>query len=183
MTPVYFSQHDKRWKNYPYRVKDEKTTISSSGCGVTCSAMVINSLFDKNIYPHDTAWYSMQTGGKAYKQGTYYSYFANHFKIYGLTCTQLNYANDYKKTTASTLSNVAKSAIDGLNKGKWLICAMGKGKWTNSGHFVLAYKYANGRIFIHDPNTTKKELSETSANTFFSEVKYCFALDVQEFIK
>ena len=41
-TPVYYSQIDSRWKNHPYTaIGKASQTIGTSGCGPTCSAMVV----------------------------------------------------------------------------------------------------------------------------------------------
>ena len=46
MNKVYYNQADSRWANHPYTCNYPgytNTTIKSSGCGVTCGAMVISS--------------------------------------------------------------------------------------------------------------------------------------------
>ena len=42
--PVSYLQKDPRWKDKPYRVPGESSTIGSAGCGPSCAAMVIETL-------------------------------------------------------------------------------------------------------------------------------------------
>jgi len=147
-------QTDARWKSIPYAVKGEKATIGSAGCGITCMAMVIASLVNKNITPIDTAKWSLEHGYKAYKQGTYYSYFFPQGKAYGINVTQLNTSNIYKSNSASA-EKIRLSAINELKNGNWIIACMGKGNWTSSGHYVLCYAVDENMIYINDPASTK----------------------------
>jgi len=42
---TYYSQADSRWANHKYSaINDKSQTIKSSGCGPTCSAMVVSSI-------------------------------------------------------------------------------------------------------------------------------------------
>ena len=47
--PVSYLQKDPRWKDKPYRVPGESSTIGSAGCGPTCAAMVIETLDRKSV--------------------------------------------------------------------------------------------------------------------------------------
>ena len=38
--PVSYLQNDPRWKNKPYRVKGESSTIGSAGCGPTSAPVL-----------------------------------------------------------------------------------------------------------------------------------------------
>ena len=69
--PVSYLQNDPRWKDKPYRVKGESSTVGSAGCGPTCAAMVIQTITGKTFTPEDACNWSIQHGYKALKQGTY----------------------------------------------------------------------------------------------------------------
>ena len=133
MTPEDYMQTDPSWSWMPYRVKGENTTIKTSGCGITCAAMVIASLKNENVTPADTARWSMEHGFKAYRQGTYYSYFTPQLAAYGIECKQVNASSVYHGSSgAKAVNDKARASV---KDGNWMICAMGKGDWTRSGHF------------------------------------------------
>ena len=48
--PVSYFQTDPRWKNIPYAVKGESSTIGGSGCGPSSAAMILATWADKNAY-------------------------------------------------------------------------------------------------------------------------------------
>ena len=64
MSKVYYSQADPRWAYHPYTCDVDgyrDTTIKSSGCGVTCGAMVISSS-RQIIYPDEMGDIAMANG-------------------------------------------------------------------------------------------------------------------------
>jgi hypothetical protein len=64
---VYYKQWDERWAKYPYGTSG---TIQSSGCGITCMAMVIATFCDKTVTPPTMADLSMKNGGYVPGQGS-----------------------------------------------------------------------------------------------------------------
>ena len=55
--PVSYLQTDPRWKNVPYAVKGEHSTIGGSGCGPTSMAMVLATWADPAVTPlTECAW-------------------------------------------------------------------------------------------------------------------------------
>ena len=177
--PVCYLQTDPKWKNYNYSAKGEKKTIGSSGCGVVVAAMVIATLKDKNVTPVTTAEWSMSHGYKALNQGTYYTYFVPQFAQYGITCKRLNQSNLYGQSS----SDYHTEALSALKNGNWVIACMGKGTWTNSGHFILLYKYENGYIYVNDPASTKANRIKNTWNLFAKQVKYLWIVDVPDGFK
>ena len=64
MNKVYYNQADPRWANHPYTCDVDgyrDKTIKSSGCGVTCGAMVISSC-KETIYPDAMGDIAMENG-------------------------------------------------------------------------------------------------------------------------
>ena len=49
---------------------------------------------------------------------------------------------------------------DRLKDGNLIICAMGPGDFTNSGHFIVIYDYSRKKFSVNDPfsytNSSKK---------------------------
>lgn len=174
--PVSYLQTDKRWRSHRYAASGENTNIGSSGCGITCTAMILATLVDSNITPIYTAEWSMKHGYKAYKQGTYYSYFVPQLKEYGIKCRQLNNSNIYHGSNNAKKYN--DEVVELLKRGHWVICCMGKGDWTSSGHFVLAYGISNGNILIRDPNSTLKRRTVAPVTKFQYQVKYYWYVEI-----
>lgn len=175
VTPIYYMQNDSRWKSKPYRVHGkENSTIGSAGCGPTSAAMILATFVNKDITPVTTANWSMANGFKAVNQGTYYTYFKAQFAKYNMVSKQLNPASVYHNKNAS----VHNTALNELKAGKWLICCMGPGIWTKAGHFILVYKYENGKVYINDPaSKASNRICNTWENLKY-EVKYYFSIDI-----
>ena len=174
--PISYLQTDARWKNKPYRVKGETATIGDSGCGPTCAAMLLSTLTGKTITPEDTCKWSVDHGYKALNSGTYYAYFAPQFAAYGIKCWQLNWTNAYHNPKATSFDEVMKY----LEQGYYVIALMKKGTWTKSGHFVLVW-WADGKIRINDPISTKDLRVNGDPDTFRNEAAYFWIVDAREY--
>jgi len=174
--PVSYLQTDPRWKNKPYRVKGESATIGSSGCGPTAAAMLIETITGKTFTPEDACAWSLAHGYKALNAGTYYAYFKPQFAAHGINCDQLNWVNTYGKPN----SDNHRKAFDLLKQGYYLIALMGKGLWTKSGHFVVVW-WADGKVHINDPASTKAARLTGDLIAFKSQVKYYWWIDAREF--
>lgn len=174
--PIKYLQTDSRWGSLDYSAEGETTTIAKSGCGPTCAAMVIASLKDKSITPKETVAWSKKHGYKAKNQGTYYTYFMPQLAAYGIESRRVNLTNIYKKTGARV--NLIHAEIEqALKSGKWVIACMGKGIWTSSGHFVLAYKTKDEKIYINDPASAKAMRECNSLSVWQSQVKYYWIIE------
>ena len=176
--PHLYMQTDSRWAKHPYRVPGEEATIGGSGCGPTCAAMLITTLTGKHVTPVDTCAWSVAHGYKALKQGTYYGYFPPQFKAHGIICTRLNNASVYGKPK----ERVHDTVLELLQAGYYIIACMGKGVWTSSGHFVVVW-WADGKMYINDPASTKTKRVRGDVATFRRQVKYYWAIDAREYNK
>ena len=181
MTPISYLQTDRRWASNNYSAPGESTNIGRSGCGIACTAMVIASLADPSVTPEYTAKWSMAHGYKAKNQGTYYSYFKPQLAEYGIKCDQVNGATVYHG--ANSAASVNKKMVDSVKTGNWIICCMGPGDWTSSGHFVLWYGVDGDYALIRDPNSTKASRIKAKVATLQYQVKYYFEIKVSEFSK
>ena len=176
--PVSYLQTDGRWRDKPYRVTGEKSTIGSAGCGPSCAAMVISTLTGKTVTPVDTCDWSIRHGYKALNQGTYYSYFVPQLKAYGIQCKQM---------LGSRILNQPNHAIHEkvkqyLAQGYYVIALMGPGTWTKSGHFVLVWDW-DCKVRICDPASTRAERLNGDLDTFRGEVRMYWLVDAREFNK
>ena len=174
--PVSFLQTDKRWASKPYRVKGENSTIRDSGCGPTAAAMLLSTLTGKNITPEDTCKWSVDHGYKALGNGTYYAYFAPQFAAYGIKCWQLNWVNAYHNPKATSFDETVKY----LKQGYYAIALMKKGTWTGGGHFVVLW-WADGKVRINDPASTRDNRVNGNLATFKNEAAYFWIVDAREY--
>ena len=174
--PVSFLQTDKRWASKPYRVKGENSTIGDSGCGPTAAAMLLSTLTGKNITPEDTCKWSVDHGYKALGNGTYYAYFAPQFAACGIKCWQLNWVNAYHNPKATSFDETVKY----LKQGYYAIALMKKGTWTGGGHFVVLW-WADGKVRINDPASTRDNRVNGNLATFKNEAAYFWIVDAREY--
>ncbi|WP_312048112.1 C39 family peptidase [Anaerotignum sp.] len=179
MKPILNMQNDSKWASHDYSAPGEKTTIKAEGCGITCAAMVIATLADKNVTPVTTAEWSKKRGYKAKGQGTYYSYFKPQGAAYSIEITMLNSTNIYGSPT-SKFHELAKAAVE---RGDLVIACMGKGNWTTSGHYVLWYGMEGGKVQINDPWSTKPAQTNVDYNLFKSQVKFYWVVKVPDEFK
>lgn len=174
--PVSYLQSDSRWRDKPYRVSGEDSTVGSAGCGPSCAAMVIETLTGKTFTPKDACNWSIQHGYKALKQGTYYSYFRPQLAAFNIDCDQLDWTSTYGKPNHPN----HKQALELLQQGYYLIALMNKGTWTKSGHFILVW-WADNKIRITDPASTKDARANGDPNDFRSQVKYYWWVDARKY--
>ena len=176
--PVSYLQTDGRWRDKPYRVTGEKSTIGSAGCGPSCAAMVISTLTGKTVTPVDTCDWSIRHGYKALNHGTYYSYFVPQLKAYGIQCKQMLGSRILNQPQHSIHEQVKRY----LSQGYYVIALMGPGTWTKGGHFVLVWDW-DSKVRINDPASTRAERLNGDPDTFRREVRMYWLVDAREFNK
>lgn len=174
--PVSYLQTDKRWASKPYRVSGESATIGGSGCGPTSAAMLIETITGKTYTPEDACNWSMAHGYKALNAGTYYGYFVPQFEAFGIKCWQLSWTNTYHNPN----SKIHDQALDYLKQGYYLIALMKQGNWTSGGHFIVVW-WADDKIRINDPASTKDSRLNGNINTFRNEVAYYWVVDARAY--
>lgn len=177
--PVDYKQGDSKWGSVPYRVSGETSTIKSAGCGPTAMADVLAAIVSPYIDPITCSAWARQHGYKVLRQGTSYSYPVAQAAAYGVSVRRLNTANVYGKPN----DTVHAKALAELQGGNWIIACMGKGLWTSSGHYIVAYGCSGGNVYICDPASGKAERACNSWDLFKSQVKYYWVVDVPARIK
>ena len=177
--PIHYLQTDSRWRTVPYAVKGEASTIGSAGCGPTCAAMVIATLKSSRVNPMDTARWSLKNGYKALNQGTFYTYFPPQFQTYEIQCKRLNSATIYGKTDSAARA-VSQAIKKNLTDGNYVIACMGKGNWTRSGHYVLAWDLVGDTVKIKDPNSTAAARLSANVDTWIKQIKYAWRVEVPQ---
>lgn len=160
--PVEYKQGDSRWAKYPYTsCGDKSQTIKSSGCGPTCAAMIIATWIDKKVTPPDMADLAVKNGYRTKNSGTAYAFFPFLAKKYGLKCTQYSGKYGFDPT------------IKALRKGALVVCCMGPGYFTASGHFILAWMDDGANIIVNNPGAGHSR-DKGSYDVFRKECKAYF---------
>lgn len=130
-----FLQWDSRWGYQDYGGEN----IGLAGCGPTCLSMVMYYLTrDESFTPDRIAEYSMKHGYYVEGTGTAWALLTDFPTAYGVRVEELGAAEDALKAK--------------LDDGGVLICAMRKGDFTLTGHFIVIYGYEDGKILVNDPN-------------------------------
>lgn len=141
---VYYSQKD--YNNVKFCGRSD-ATISSSGCGVTSSAIVATSLTGNRTYDpvYMMNWAHKEGQCGAGISGTNSGFFSIFAKNLGL-----NYQSVGRDNT--------NQVVEALKTGKSLVIAhMGKGDFTNDGHYiVLSGINDKGEVMVQDPNDKGK---------------------------
>ena len=163
--PIYLMQTDSRWKNKMYSaVNDPSQTIGSGGCGPSAASMIVNEWVDNMYSPVEACSWAASAGYRTANNGTYWSMMKAIAVKYGFKFTQTGDAN------------AAKNFLN-TNKGSLVICIMGKGNWTSSGHFILMYKCDGTYVYINDPASTSTSRQKNTFALLKSQCRqyFCFA--------
>ena len=163
--PVQFLQTKGSWAEESYSINNQKSqTIATSGCGPTAMAMVLNYYIDNSITPLQTAMFALANNHRTKYNGTSWSYFEDMADEYDL---------EFFQTQSSQHAlNWLENKQDAL-----IICSMGTGLWTSSGHFILLWDVdENGVAYINDPNSMEQRKIVNSYNLMASQCEqyFCF---------
>lgn len=136
-----FMQWDKRWGYRQYG----NDVMGITGCGPTCLSMVAVYLLQDTTYdPAYMADFSVDNGHCVVGNGTAWTLMSEGATQLGLDVTEIPL--------------VEQRIIDNLEVGNPIICIMGPGDFTSTGHFIVMTGYEDGLIRVNDPNS--KENSE-----------------------
>ena len=132
-------QWDQRWGYREYG----DGIIGINGCGPVCLSMVYIYLTgDAGMNPYQMAQYSQNNGYYVNGTGTSWELMGNGASNLGLDVTQIPLDRD--------------RLISNLEVGNPVICSMGPGKFTKTGHFIVLTEYENGKFKVNDPNSKKR---------------------------
>ena len=173
--PVYYWQTDQRWKSKRYPCNGGTMSIGGGGCGPTSAAMLIETLTGKQCLPTETMEWACKHGYVTANQGTDYAYFKPQFNQYGIACEMLTWS-----VCLSAGSWVRDEVIRRLKEGYYFIALMKKGLWTSGGHYIVVW-WADDKIRINDPASTRDERLNGDPDTFFSQAKYFWWVDARAY--
>lgn len=149
----YFNQTDARWGANSYG----NSTIYSGGCGPTSLAMIVSGLTENKVTPDIVARWSYANGHRAEGQGSYWSLMTAGGNYYGLNVEPVSRRNPNK-------------IVQALSEGYPVIVAMGKGHFTNGGHFIVLRGITIDRkILIHDSASVERSNKEWDLSIIMNE--------------
>ena len=132
-------QWDQRWGYEEYG----SDMIAITGCGPTCVAMVGYYLRgDADTFdPAAVAAFSEKNGYYATGYGSSWTLISEGAVKLGLDVTEIPL--------------VEKRMKDNLEVGNPIICAMGAGDFTSSGHYIVLVGLEDGKFIVNDPNSVE----------------------------
>ncbi len=153
-----FLQWDKRWGYRAYG----SGVIGLSGCGPTCMSMTVYYLTgDESITPEKTARYADKAGYYVEGSGTAWSFMTEGAENFGLKAEEL-----------SLDEQVMKNRLDSKAV---IICALGPGDFTSSGHFIVIYGYDEDGFLVNDPNSVQRSEESWSYDELRSQIRNLWA--------
>lgn len=146
-----FLQWDPRWGYEPYG----ESCIGLAGCDPTCLSMVLFYLTgDETMTPDKIARYSMENGYYVKGTGTAWALMKDVPTLYHITAAEISSSEQNIRTE--------------LDKGNIIICAMGRGFFTTSGHYIVIYGYDKDGFMVNDPNC----VARSNVRWNFEEIQY-----------
>lgn len=129
-------QWDERWGYSEYA----GNIMGFSGCGPTCLSMVsIYLLNDPKYNPKYIAEFSTSNGYSLKGNGSSWTLISEGGEKLGLDVKEIPLDEN--------------RIIRNLEAGNPIICVVGPGDFTTSGHFIVMTDYVDGKIKINDPNS------------------------------
>lgn len=152
--PTLF-QWDERWGYAPY---GSDTIIAVSGCGPTALSMVISGLMqDPYITPAVIADYASANGYLDENLDTAWELMTVGVQHFGISGTMLGLDENVMAAT--------------LASGSPIICSMGPGIFTSSGHFIVLTGYQDGSFTVHDPASKMRSSKTYTFDEFSDQIK------------
>ena len=156
-----FLQWDPRWGYAEY---GKNSIMGISGCGPTCMSMVLYYLTgDEMLTPDKMAAYAMENGYYVEGTGTAWSFMEDIPLLY-----------DVKVTKPRNTERAIKAALD---KGRMIICAMGKGDFTIAGHFIVIHGYDEDGFKVNDPNSVARSRKRWSFDEIADQINSIWAYE------
>lgn len=135
-TVPLFMQWDKRWGYIPYG----QDVAAITGCGPVCLSMAAYYLTgSEEMSPDNMIRFAMENGYCVPGNGSSWTLISEGGKMLGLDVTELPL--DKNRIFAN------------LQVNNPVICVMGPGDFTKSGHFIVMTGIEEGKIRVNDPNS------------------------------
>ncbi len=149
-----FLQWDKRWGYEKYG----NEVMAINGCGPTSLSMVYSGLTgDTDMNPYRIAQKAESEGYYVAGSGTSWNMMSDMASELGLMVYYPG--NDVDGITAE------------LSVGHPIICIMGQGDFTSSGHFIVLTDIdENGKVTVNDPNSTTKSNKKWDVESLIPQI-------------
>ncbi len=133
-----FMQWDQRWGYLNYGGK----VAGLSACGPVCLSMVTFYLSGDDAYtPEKIIRFAADNGYHVKGSGSSWKLISEGGEKLGFQVTELPL--------------VKGKIVNSLNAGNPVICAMGPGDFTTTGHFIVLTGVEDGKFRVNDPNSVK----------------------------
>lgn len=150
-----FYQFDRRWGDQIYGDKE----MSITACGPTCLSMVYCGLTrDANLHPLAMARLAQEKGYYVNGSGSSWNMMSELAESLGLDVHDIAFTRE--------------SILQELEQGHPIICIMGPGDFTDSGHFiVLVQSLGDGMVEIRDPNSKENTRKDWEIDLIMSQTR------------
>ena len=129
-------QWDQRWGYEKYG----SDVVGITGCGPVCLAMAGYYVTgDESFNPSSMVEFAKQNGYYSSGNGSSWTLISEGGVKLGLKVTEIPL--------------VKKKIMNHLEAGNPIICAMGKGDFTTTGHYIVLVGVVDGMIRVNDPNS------------------------------
>lgn len=157
-TMPLFLQWDRRWGYIPYGADMAALTA----CGPVCLSMVAFYLTgDPETSPDKMIAYAGDNGYYTPGKGTAWSFISEAGAHFGL------------RVRSITVDQI----MDALDAGRPVICVMGPGDFTQSGHFIVMASSEDGMIRVNDPNSIANSEKLWDLADIRDQIHACWSLD------
>lgn len=145
-----FKQYDGKWGN---KILIGSNTYQAVGCCPTSCADIIYEI-NKEITPEITSNWLLKNGYILKNQGTVWGGIKQCIEHFGMKCDMLNTKNLYGYTNTTTEKKWRENI---RSKGYYGILLMGKGNFTNGGHYIVISDYDSKKgYYVLDPASSKR---------------------------
>ena len=132
-------QWDERWGYSRYAGE----VMGLSGCGPTCLSMVCLYLLDDPTYnPKYVAEFASGSGYSVRGNGSSWTLISKGGVELGLDVKEIPLDEN--------------KIVRNLEEGNPIICVVGPGDFTSTGHFIVMTGYQDGMVSVNDPNSKAK---------------------------
>lgn len=151
----FYLQTDERCADKPFG----EDPIGIYGCGPSAMAIVVSTLTELTIDPVRMAQWAYENGYWARQSGSYHTLIAGAAKAFSLDC----------ESCPREDTDAMKKALE---EGSLIVVLMGKGQFTDSGHFIVLYGLTGeGKVLLADPNSMERTNQEWDLETITKEAK------------
>ena len=152
-------QWDPRWG---YRSYNENL-MGLSGCGPTCMAMAaIQITGNHTLNPWEMAKFAEEHGFNVVGDGTSWSFFTEGARLLGLDSVPI--------------TPEAQRIFDNLAVGNPIVCIMGPGDFTTTGHYILLAGAEDGKVRVNDPNSVRNSETLWDVETIIGQAQAMWVL-------